>query len=320
MSERTNILFIGTSDFGVPALETLINNENFTVNTVITQPDKPAGRQREFLPSPIKNRALKHGLGVLQPDKISSFKLKISELNPDIIIVIAYAQIISETILKIPRYGCINVHGSLLPKYRGAACIQAAILNGDKESGITIIEMDENLDTGPILAQQPLAIDAGDTTGTLHDKLAVMAPELLLKTLDRLISGKITPTPQDNSQASYVPKLKKSDGHIDWKNPAAKIERHIRAMSPWPGAFTYYTDSRKQTAVNRSIKILKADKTPININKYGIGELFLHEGELAIQCGCNALIIENLQFEGKKPAASKDFLRGHMDIIGQILI
>lgn len=308
MKNKIKIIFIGTPDFGIPSLNSLIQNQNFEVLTVITQPDKKAGRGQKIAYPPIKKEALKHNISVIQPENIKDIEQKIKKINPDIILVIAYAQLIPKSILEIPKYGCINLHASLLPKYRGSSCIQASILNGDANTGITIMKMDEGLDTGPIITQKQINVESNDTTGILFDKLSVLGSELLPKTLEDYINKKLIPQEQNHSLASFTKNIKKNDGLIDWQNSAEKIEKQIRAMSPWPGTYTLIQN-------NKILKIIEAEI--IGINQYKIGEFFTHNKALTVQCGENALIIKQLQLEGKKPTSGEEFLNGHKEIIIQ---
>ncbi len=310
-NQKVKIIFAGTPLFAVPSLKALLAEPNFAVSAVITQPDKKIGRQQLLTPPPIKETAQKHNLPVLQPTRLTEIKEKIKKIAPDLIVVTAYAQIFPTAILNIPRFGCLNVHASLLPKYRGAACVQAAIMNGEEKTGVTIMKMDSDLDTGPILAQNDLTITKTDTTDTLSIKLAQLGAQLLAPTIKKYLTGALKPKPQNNNLASYAPALKKEDGHINWLKSAAEIEKFIRAMTSWPGAFSYLDSKR--------IKILKAEPTPININKYPPGQLFTHKNNLAVQTGENALLIKKLQLAGKKPITGPDFLRGYQHLLGKIL-
>ncbi|MEK7203335.1 MAG: methionyl-tRNA formyltransferase [Patescibacteria group bacterium] len=311
INNKIKVIFIGTPDFGIPTIKALAQDERFEIIAVITQPDMPAGRQQIITPSPIKNIAQKYGWLILQPKKIKEITKQIKNLQPDIIIVIAYSQIIPEEILAIPKYGCINLHGSLLPKYRGAAVIQAAILNNEKETGLTIIKMDSKLDTGPILAQTTMPIDANDTYGSLYDKLANLAPDFFISTLIKYIYGKITPQKQDEAMASYVNQITKSDGLIDWNKKASEIKNLVNAMSPWPSAWTWWN--------GKQLKIISVQNKPIEINTYKPGKTFIYNRGLSIQCGQDALIINKLQLEGKKELTSQEFLSGQRDFIGNVL-
>ncbi len=310
--KKIRTIFIGTPDFGIPAFNALIKDEQFEIIAVITRPDRPVGRKQILTPPPIKVEAIKHKIPVFQPRRIADLQSKILNLKSGIIIVIAYAQLIPEEILNLPKFGCINIHGSLLPKYRGAAVIQAPILNGDKQTGITIMKMDKGLDTGPILAQAEIKIESNETGDSLYDKLSQLGADLLLDTLKKYIAGKIKPKPQDETKASYINQLKKKHGLIDWSKPAVKIERFVRAMASWPSAWTWWH--------NKRIKIIKVQKKPLAINSYKPGKTFLYNSGLAVQCGKDALIIEKLQLEGKKQVASDEFLRGQKNFVGSILL
>lgn len=302
---------MGTPEFSAPSLHALINDDQFNILSVVTQPDKKIGRKQILTPPPVKILADQYRIPVLQPVKLSEIVSDLKSLNPDIIIVIAYAKKINLDILAIPKFGVINVHGSLLPNYRGASCIQSAILAGDNKTGVTIIKMDANIDTGPILAQAEIAIDNNDTYGTLYNKLSVLGASLLLQTLKKYLNGKISLKEQDRMNLNYSPILKKEDGIIQWSNSAEQIERFVRAMDPWPSAWTKLN--------GKIIKILKANSHTLEINKYEVGKLFIHESKLAVQCGKGALIIENLLIEGKKPMDAKTFILGYKDFIGSVL-
>ena len=313
MPKKIKIIFIGTPDFGVPSLINLIKDESFDVVFVITQEDKKIGRKQELKAPAIKQTALKYNLPVLQPKKISDITEKIKQLVPDLIIVIAYSQIIPKQILDIPKYGVLNIHGSLLPKYRGASCIQAAITNSDKTTGITIIKMAEGLDTGPILSQAKIKITNTDTTGILFDKLSQLGANILIPTIKNYINKKIKPVLQNDSKSNYVGILKKSDGHINLNKSAEELEKFIRAMHPWPGSFG------KLETKNQTIKIINVEHEPALINKYKTGTIFLDNNKLFIQCAKNSLEIKNLQLPGKKIMTAQEFINGYSKYIGEIL-
>jgi methionyl-tRNA formyltransferase len=311
---KIKTMFIGTPDFAVPALKKISADSDFEIMAVITQPDKKVGRKQILTPPAVKAEAEKLRLKILQPEKIKNITEEIKTLKPDLIVLIAYRQIIPADILAIPQYGCINIHGSLLPKYRGASCVQAAISNGDEESGITIMKMDSGLDTGPIIKQTKIKLSAEETADSLYEKLANLGAEILPEVLKSYISGNLKPVAQDNKNASYTKELKKEDGKIDWQKNAEEIEKFIRAMDPWPGAFC-------QLRINNyelRIKILKIEKEILNINKYKPGKFFIHENKLAVQCGKDALIIDTIQPEGKKPMTGKEFLHGNKVILEKI--
>jgi methionyl-tRNA formyltransferase len=313
MSNKIKTIFIGTPDFAVPSLKVLIDSADFEVVAVITQPDKPVGRKQIISSPAVKIVAEKNNIQTYQPEKIKDFKL--STLRFELIVVAAYSQIIPKKLLDAPKHGVINVHGSLLPKYRGAACVQWPLINGDKETGVTIMKMDEGLDTGAILSQKSIPILTSDTAGTLFDKIAKAGAETLLPTINDYITEKITPQAQDNNRASYVKQIRKEDARIDWKNSAKYIERFIRGMQPWPGAFSQL----KMKNEKLRIKFLKSNYNIIETQKYQVGEIFSFEKKMAVQCGKGALIIEELQIAGKKCVNGKECLCGHKNLIGLIL-
>jgi methionyl-tRNA formyltransferase len=318
-SNKIRTIFLGTPDFAVASLETLIAAPEFKVIAIITQPDKKIGRHQELVPPPIKKIAAKHHIEVYQPEKIKTEVDKIKSLKPDLIVVTAYGQIIPSSILEIPTYGCVNVHGSLLPKYRGAACLQAPILNGNRYSGVTIMKMDAGLDTGPILKQAKIKLGQEETVETLHDKLSALGAKVLIPTLIKYCAGKLKAKKQNSHRASYVKMLKKEDGKIDWHLPAKKIERMVRALNPWPG--TYCLLHRPDLKINSVLfKILAVRPKIIKIKRHIPGEIFNHNGALAVKSSHDqALIISKLQLEGRKAMDVDEFLRGNKGIYGSIL-
>ena len=301
--QKIRLIFMGTPDFSVPSLQALIKENGFEIVAVVTQVDKAVGRGHIMSAPPIKQIASKNGLTVLQPLKIKEITNTVKELKPDLIIVAAYGKIIPLEILEIPVYGCLNVHASLLPKYRGAACLNAPILNGDSKTGITIMKMEEGLDTGPILRQAEITLNGDETLEFVHDKLSLLGAEILPTTIKDWLNGKIKEREQKETDVSYVKMIKKEDGHINWQNKAEEIERLIRAYNPWPGTYSF-----KEKEL---IKIIAVDKTPLKINNYKIGEIFFDNGKMAVQCGQDALLILKLQTAGKKIMTSSEFLRGH---------
>ncbi len=313
--KKIRTIFMGTPEFACPALRSLASDSYFDIIGVFTQPDKPVGRKHVITPTPVKSLALEKDLPIFQPLRIKQEVETIKNLKPDLIVVVAYGQIISQAILDIPRYGCINVHASLLPKYRGAACLNAPILYGDKETGVTIMVMDAGLDTGPILRQTKVDLAEQENLTLLHDKLSEIGAQVLPQTLKDFIAGEIKPRAQDNSQSSYIKVLDKEDGHIDWKNNAVEIERMVRAYNPWPGTFTVL---EKETS-SRTVKILAVGYKPLAINDRQPGELFRHEKDLAIQCGQDSLVILKLQIAGGRPMEAKDFLAGYSGLMGKVL-
>ncbi len=294
---------MGTPEFAVPSLNALISSKN-KIAAVVTQPDRPAGREKRLAPPPVKVEALKAGLTVLQPEmlKDAGFINALSELNPDIIVVTAFGKILPAKILHLPKYGCINVHASLLPKYRGAAPINWAIINGEEETGITIMQMDEGLDTGDILLQEGIPIAKDDTTGTLSVRLSQLGANLLIKALEAIDWGNIKAIPQDNSKATYAPILKKDDGRIDWTRGAEDIYNMMRGMDPWPGAFTYYKG-----------EVWRVWKTAVGNDRNGTPGtvISIDRGKIDIACGKGVISITEIQPANKRRMAVSDFLRGN---------
>ncbi len=309
MEENVRIVFMGSPDFAVPTLEALalgrVEPRPYTVVGVVTQPDRPAGRGGTLKPPAVKEAALRLGLPVIQPEKLRQPEAmeQLRAWAPDLIVVAAFGQILRPDVLDLPRFGCVNVHASLLPRWRGAAPIQAAILAGDKETGVTIMKMDAGVDTGPILAQRALPIAPDETGGSLFEKLARLGADLLLETLPRYLSGEIVPRPQPEEGVTYAPMLKKEDGLLDFSQPAAALERRVRAMNPWPGAYFEWRGA--------PLKVLRArvgeEKSP------GAGRRLTVEGRPALGCGEGILLLEEVQPAGKKPMPGKAFLAGARD-------
>jgi methionyl-tRNA formyltransferase len=294
------IVFIGTGEIGRPTLGAL-RRSNHQLVGVVTQPDKPAGREQRLTAPPIKRALFDTAIPVLQPKRINQPEAidQIHALAPELIVVMAYGQILPSAILKIPQVACLNLHASLLPRWRGAAPIQAAIAAGDCETGITVMYMDEGLDTGDILLQRKVEIARNETGGSLHDRLAKLAPEPLLESLALLEKGTAPRTRQNNQLATFAPKLKRDDGRIDWNEPAEVIERKIRAFNPWPGA---YTDIN-----GRHLKIFAATL----VSERGRpGQLLRMGSELIIAAADGALAVLEVQLEGKKRMSTSAFLRG----------
>ena len=312
------IVFFGTSEFGAIILEKLVQAGMAPV-LVVTTPDKPAGRKQEFTSPPVKLIAEKFKLPIFQPaNLVNSAIAELTRQKIDMFIVAAYGKILPKGILNIPQYGALNVHPSLLPKYRGPSPIQTAILNDEDETGVTIMLMDEKMDHGPIVANSKFEIrNSKFTYPELHSKLAEIGADLLVKMIPDWIEGKIKPVPQDEGKATYTRILKKEDGKIDWNQPATEIERQVRALTPWPGTFTLFK--------GKTLKILKASVLPGTLPKPGLGRItpgavFLTaEKKLAIKCGGDALLVEELQLEGGKPMSAREFLLGHKDFLGIVL-
>jgi methionyl-tRNA formyltransferase len=295
------IVFIGTGEIGLPALDALLNSEDELVG-VVTQPDKPVGREQRIEPTPVKAVIAKTTIPILQPTRIKdqSSIAAIRAFKPDVIVVMAYGQILPPDVLTIPRVACLNLHASLLPHWRGAAPIQAAIAAADRETGITVMYMDEGLDTGDILLQQKIEIRPEETGGSLHDRLAQAAPGALIESLRLLVVGNAPRIPQDNTHATYAPKLKREDGQINWSESAEVIERKIRAFNPWPGAFMKLNDQKLKIF---SASVVQLDGRP--------GEILRSQEDLVIAACKGAVSLGEIQLEGKRRMRVAEFLRGH---------
>jgi methionyl-tRNA formyltransferase len=299
------VVFFGTAELACATLEALATDPRFQVLAVVTQPDKPRGRDLQVQPSAVKAMALKLNLSVLQPRRARepAFIGEVRALLPEVGVVVAYGQILPQSLLDVPRHGFVNVHTSLLPKHRGAAPIQAALLSGDAETGVSIMKMDAGLDTGPILSQLSTQITAADTSQTLHDRLARIGAELLLQTLPRYASGEIQPRAQPEG-ATYAAKIEKAHGLINWNEPAEMIERKIRAFTPWPGAYTYFE-------IGGQIRLVKIWKARIE-DRSGAPGTIVHadRNELLLACGEKALSPLEVQMEGRKRVPIREFLGG----------
>jgi methionyl-tRNA formyltransferase len=312
---RLRIIFMGTPELAGESLRALIRAPEFQVVAVVTQPDQPKGRGLKLRPSPVKEIALLENLPVLQPERARDelFIQQLRELQPDLIAVAAYGQILPPGVLELPRFGCLNVHTSLLPKYRGAAPIQRAILNDETETGVTIMKMDAGLDTGGILAQQKTPIHSEDTSQTLHDRLAQIGADLLVRTISEFVDGKIQPRPQPTEGVTHAAKIKKSDGQIDWNQPARATWNRVRAMTPRPGAFTFLPDQPQPVL----LKIWQAQISP----QAGMpGEILqADKSGIVVGCGNGSCRISILQREGGRRMTAQEFLAGHLLTEGQRL-
>ncbi len=299
------LVFCGTPAFAVPSLRALLSDSYFEIAGVVTQPDRPRGRGKKTASSPVKDAALEAGVPVYQPEKIRSessldyFK----RLAPDVVVIIAYGQIIPAALIAIPRLGWINLHGSLLPKYRGAAPINWAIINGEKVTGLTTMQIDAGLDTGPMLLKYQTGIGPDETAPDLYSQLAEAGAPLIVETLKKLDQGEITPTPQDNSQATLAPPLKKEDGRIDWFLPAPKIYNRIRGLQPWPGAFTTFRGATCRIW-GKPLKPVAAGGMPGII-------LPTQEDGLLVICGASTVLhVEQVQIEGRNRISDREFMNG----------
>lgn len=312
---------MGTPDFAVPSLDALINSPCEVV-AVITQPDRPKGRHGVLTPPPVKVLAIKENIPVYQPEKIKdrTFLPLLKGLNPDVIVVVAYGQILSKDILDIPPKWCINIHASLLPKYRGSSPINWAIINGEKLSGVTSMIVTEGLDSGPILLKEEIAIDDNDDAQTLHDKLSVAGGKLLIETMNGIEKGVLVPVAQKETEATYFPMLEKADGLIGWHKKAEEIRNRIRGLNPWPGTYTYLQSHGSEEKV--MLKIFKA-------NIVSRGEVTsplpagiiteISDNGIVVATANDYLLIKELQMEGKRRMTAAEFIRGHKLEKGMIL-
>ncbi|RJP86051.1 MAG: methionyl-tRNA formyltransferase [Desulfobacteraceae bacterium] len=312
MKKPLNVVFMGTPDFAVPCLEAL-HEYGCRVSLVVTRPDQPKGRGRKIIAPPVKNTAAEFGYPVLQPVSVKTeeFYDIISAIAPDVLVVVAFGHVLPKRILEIPAWGAINIHASLLPKYRGPAPIQWAIINGDDHTGVTTMLMDKGLDTGEILLTAEIPIQPDDTSQALHDRLAIEGSELLKKTLAGMESSTLRPISQNHAMATYAPMLAKKDGHIDWSLSAETIERMIRGMTPWPGAFTFWDD--KQIKIFKALPKPDSSKAPPGTVIEGFSN------ELRVAAGSGALSIIELQGSSGKRMHISDFLRGATIPTGTLL-
>lgn len=306
-----NIVFMGTPEFAVPSLESLIKTQ--TVVGVVTQPDRPAGRGMKLRPSPVKQVAEQAGIPVYQPKSLRSEAAAepLRHWRPDLIVVAAFGQILRPHVLELPPHGCLNVHASLLPRWRGASPIQHAILAGEPETGISLMRMDVGMDTGPIYIQQAIPIQPNDTAATLHDRLAELGAIMLTQYLDDILAGRLTPIPQDDSLATYAPLIRKEDGRLDWQQTSQALERRIRAMTPWPGAYTIWQGT--------PLKIVAARPVTERLPAGEPGEVVPYQAAAAVLTGNGGLELQQVQLAGKRPMAITDFIHGRPDFIGSLL-
>lgn len=293
---------MGTPEFAIPSLEAL---KQFNIVAIVTQSDKPRGRGLKMSASPVKQWAIENGIKVLQPEKLKDEGVleEFKKLEPDYIVVASYGKILPPQVLKIPKKFALNVHPSLLPEYRGAAPVPWALINGEKETGVTIFEMDEGMDTGRILYQVKTEIKKDETAGDLLRRLSFIGAEALIKTIEGIENGSITPREQDHSRATYAPMLKKEDGLIRWELSAEEINNRIRGMNPWPGCYTYWN--------GKLLKIWFAEFTDENSSEKPSTVVDIKNDAIYVQTGKGLLVIKELQLEGKKRMKTKDFLSGH---------
>lgn len=307
------IIFMGTPYFAVPSLEMLIN-EGYEVLAAVTQPDKPKGRGNKMAAPPVKESALKHNINVLQPEKIKipEFIEQIRALGPDLLITAAYGKILSKALLDVPALGCINVHGSLLPAYRGAAPIQWAVIKGETRTGITTMFTDAGIDTGDMLLKSELEIGPDMTVGQLHDEMAVLGAQVLKATLEELKNGTLKRTPQDDSASSYAPMMSKELGLIDWNKTAGQIHNLVRGTDPWPGAYTFLKGDR--------MRVWKTKLTHEKGSGHNQGKIIKIDSEgILVECSDDCILIKEIQFDSSKRMSVSDYIRGHQIDTGEKL-
>lgn len=313
------IVFMGTPDFAVPALKVLAESAKHEVSLVVTQPDRPRGRSGKPAPSDVKLCAEQYGIPVFQPEKVREEAAveRLRRENADIFVVAAFGQLLPKTILEMPRFGCINIHGSLLPAYRGAAPVQWAVLDGQKEAGDTIMQMNEGLDTGDILMQESIPLSADETAGSLYDKLSSMGGPLLLKALDAIEAGTVTPVPQGDSGTHYAKMLRKEMGNIDWTKSAEEIGRLVRGLNPWPSAYTHWNGKMlkiwmAEPVTQEELSALGCDeKNGMDLKEAQPGTVMIvTKDTLMVQTGDGLLALTELQMEGKKRMPVQAFLMG----------
>lgn len=314
--DRLRVIFMGSAELACASLETLRGADFIELTAVVTQPDKPKGRDLQLCPTPVGDLAERFRLPLHRPRRARDpeFIALIQSLQPDLIVVVAYGQILPQPLLDVPRFGCLNVHTSILPKYRGAAPIQWAIVDGETETGVSIMKMDAGLDTGPVVAEARTAISDEDDSQKLHDRLATMGAMLLRKTIPDYVAGRITPMAQPADGATYARKIAKEDGRVDWSRPARAIFNQIRGFNPWPGAFTHIELNGRQ----RLLKIWRAQ--PVASRGGRSGEVIsTRSDELMIACGAGALSLDEVQLEGSRRMSVREFQSGHALAPGTIL-
>lgn len=308
----SRIVFMGTPEFAVPTLQALLDTQD--VVGVVTQPDRPAGRGRSLRPSPVKVLAQEAGVPLYQPRSLRQPESSepIAAWQPDAIVVAAFGQILRPHLLELPPRGCLNVHASLLPRWRGASPIQHAILAGDEKTGVSLMRMDEGLDTGPVYVSEAIPIAPRETAASLHDRLAARGADMVRRHLPAILSGDLQATPQDDDRATYAPLIDKEDGRLDWSDDAKDLDRHVRAMTPWPGAFTVWQGQR--------LKILNAQPWSGQIARSPEpGKVSLQGDDVLVACAGGALQLLEVQLAGKRAMSVDEFLNGHADFPGSRL-
>ncbi len=304
------VLLAGSPKLAIPAFQALLDDQRFEILGLLTQPDQPAGRGLKLTPPLAKVWALGKGLAVWQPEKIKLWQNELAGLKPDVVVVIAYGKLIPESMLNQPEFGWVNVHGSLLPKYRGAGVLFAPIINNDRETGVSIMKLVKEMDAGPIIAQEKIVLDKQETMGSLAEKIATAAAEILPETLFGYIQGQLVPQGQDQTQVSYAGLISTGDAKIDWQKEAIDIEALIRAMQPAPGAWTMWREQRIKIIAGRI-----SEQDWLNPGKVG-----LLDGQLAVGTGLGSLIIDKIQLAGRPVVSAQEFLIGQPQILGQYLV
>lgn len=312
MTNRIRTIFFGTPEFAARYFSDLLDDGRFEVVAAVTQPDRPAGRGKEIAVSAVKSLAISHGVPTLQPENLKTDNSIISELKglaADLFVVVAYGQIIPKVVLDIPKHGAINVHPSLLPKYRGASPIQSALLNGDQKTGVSIMLMDEKMDHGPILSQLEIPFAGDETNVSLHEKVADVSARLLLDTAYGFVNGEVKPVEQDHAQATFCKLVTREDAKIDWNKSATEIKNQVDAFYPWPGTWT--TLDGKRLKIFPPVTAIEMNGEP--------GNVIVENDGITVSCGSGSLKLSELQIEGKKRMTPKEFLQGHNDLPGKVL-
>lgn len=308
MSRPFHIVFMGTPDFAVPVLRALAGDPTYSIDAVVTQPDRATGRKQVLTPPPVKRVAQELGLAVMQPEKVGAADVleQLRALNPDVIVTAAFGQLLPQRLLDIPRRGCLNVHASLLPRWRGAAPIHRAIMAGDRETGVTIMEMVKALDAGPIVAVDKVAIADNDTVGTLHDKLAECGARLLVRVLPDYLEGRIAPVPQPEDGVTYADKIGRTDEYLDWSWSTEKLHNHIRGLSPWPGAVTEWQGKDFKVWLAEPARVAAAEQGDVPVGAVAL----MAEHGVCVKTGDGWLRILEVQPAGKRRMAAEEWLRG----------
>lgn len=313
---QIRIVFMGTPRFASRILGELLD-AGYHVVAVYTRPDRPVGRDQSVSATPVKTLALEHAIPVEQPERLDQAAVEqLKSHKPDLIVVAAYGRILPPAVLALPGFGCLNVHASLLPRWRGASPVQNAILAGDQESGVTLMQMEEGLDTGPVVARRAVPLSAAETTETLLDRLSLVGSELLLETLPRYVARTIEAAPQDESQATLCQIIERADGQVFWNEEAEAIERKARAFTPWPGVFCFFS----QDGARKRLKLLTVSCQRVQPeNPHRLGEVFELGEKVGVQCGSGVLFLEQVQPEGKTPMEIREFVRGYPAFVGSML-